>query len=130
MRVAALPNFFSSKTSWRYSAASSFELTITTPLPAASPSIFSTAGNFVFFSASSASSAELHAVASGVGMLYFRMNSLEKTFEPSSSAARRGGSHNGRARLWESSAKPGGHRSVGAAEGQVLLRWFPEKGRP
>src|SRR2546430_10712238 len=56
---------------------------MTTPLPAASPSTLRTAGYPSSLSALFASSIELHARASAVGMPYLRMNSLEKTFEPS-----------------------------------------------
>ncbi len=60
----------------------------------------------MLFSAALASSSEPHTVASAVGIAYFRMNSFEKTFDPSSSAARRVGPKMSMPRFWNSSTIP------------------------
>src|SRR5258708_38938412 len=85
MRLAALPNFFSSNTSRRYSSASAFDWTMTTPLPAASPSTLMTDGYPNSFSAALPSSTDEQTFASAVGMPDLRMDALQKAFEPSSS---------------------------------------------
>ena len=88
MVFPALPNFLSSMISFTPSSASSRELQIRTPFPRASPSAFSTMGNFAqvrrYSSAFSASSKFSYAA---VGIPYFFIRSLEKALDPSRIAA-------------------------------------------
>ncbi len=106
MRLAAFPNFCSPKMDSRASFASSLVEGMITPFPAASPSTLMTHGMPRDLTALSPSSREVQTVASAVGISYFFMNSLEKTFDPSISAARRVGPKIKSPRFWNSSTIP------------------------
>ncbi len=118
MRFAAVPSSVPSNICVTAVSASASVLQITTPLPAARPSTFTTTGSEKAFSSPSASLSDSHTVYAAVGILFSRMKSFAKALLVSSSAAARVGPKTRRLRRASSSTRP----SASGTSGPTTVR--------